>query len=115
MSARPPLACAALWQTVTTAAGGRCQCSGACGSTHAKSGGRCDRTHGGWAGRHGGMVHLVAAPTDPADMLLPPHKAAALPTERLAAWCPSCHDATRNAARRQARTEPPQTDALFAI
>ncbi|WP_354641323.1 hypothetical protein [Kitasatospora camelliae] len=113
MSTRPPLAGVALWQTVTTAATMRCQCTGTCGVKHAKSGGRCDREHGGWAGKHGRVVRLTVAPLDPADMLLPPHRAAALPPERLAAWCPVCHDATRTSARRQVRAEPPQADALF--
>ncbi|MEU3494442.1 hypothetical protein ABZ747_13245 [Kitasatospora cineracea] len=111
----PPLAGAELWQAVMRAAAGRCQCRGACGKSHAKSGGRCDLVHGGYV-RHsgGGTVHLIAAPADPAALLLPPHKVAALPRSALVAWCGPCFDHARTTARRaceQAATDEP--DALF--
>jgi hypothetical protein len=31
------------WQAVMAAAGGRCECTGGCGRTHASGGGRCPR------------------------------------------------------------------------
>ncbi|MGX4737167.1 hypothetical protein [Kitasatospora griseola] len=118
MSARiPPLADLGMWQAVIAAAAGRCQCRGACGKSHAKDGGRCGREHGGYQQHHGGgTVRLLAAPADPADLLLPPHRAAALPKRALAAWCPTCHDAALAAARRTARASAPAVpDALFDL
>ncbi len=118
MSARvPPLAGAGLWQAVVAAAAGRCQCRGACGKSHTKDGGRCIREHGGYQQHHGGgTVRLLAAPADPANLLLPPHWIAALPKRALAAWCMACHDgalaAARKARRSTASTEP---DALFDL
>ncbi|MER5350684.1 hypothetical protein ABT093_10165 [Kitasatospora sp. NPDC002551] len=113
----PPLGdITGLWQAVLTAAAGRFQCRGTCGKPHAKdSGGRCPAVHGGYP-RHGtGPVHLIAAPADPDALLLPAHRAAALPKRQLAAWCPACHDATRRHTRaaRQAATPPAEPDALF--
>ncbi|MFD7986853.1 hypothetical protein ACFV4M_26205 [Kitasatospora indigofera] len=119
MTARvPPLAGADLWQAVMAAAAGRCQCRGTCGKSHTKDGGRCPRAHAGLNHRHGGgTVHLIAAPADPAALLLPDHQAAALPKQRLAAWCPDCHHGTRTAARRaqQAAVPAPEPDALFDL
>ncbi|MGX4738438.1 hypothetical protein [Kitasatospora griseola] len=118
MSARiPPLADLGMWQAVIAAAVGRCQCRGACGKSHAKDGDRCGREHGGYQQRHGGgTVRLLAAPADPANMLLPPHRAAALPRQALAAWCPTCHDSALAAARKAARAAaPPAPDALFDL
>jgi hypothetical protein len=112
----PPLAGADLWQAVLAAAAGRCQCRGACGKSHAKDGGRCPREHGGYQQHHGGgTVRLLAAPADPAHLLLPAHRTAALPKRDLAAWCPPCHDAARTAARKAQHnaTEPITPDALF--
>ncbi|WP_033222223.1 hypothetical protein [Kitasatospora phosalacinea] len=113
MTTRPPLGSPSLWQAVIDRAEARCQCSGACGKTHAKSGGRCEHTQGGWLGKHGGTVRLLAAPTAPADMLLLAHESAALPAARLAAWCGPCFDHARTAARRKA--PPAELDALFDI
>ncbi|GGV39571.1 hypothetical protein GCM10010495_66170 [Kitasatospora herbaricolor] len=110
MSTRiPPLAGADLWQAVMAAAAGRCQCRGTCGKSHAKDGGRCPREHSHLA------HHLIAAPAEPADLLLAPHQAAALPKTALAAWCPPCHDATLSAARKTRRTAAPaaEPDSLF--
>ncbi|MGK4581378.1 hypothetical protein [Kitasatospora sp. HPMI-4] len=107
-----------LWQAVMAAASGRCQCRGTCGKNHAKTGGRCDRVHGGYNNRHGGgTVHLIAAPADPADMLLPAHKAAALPKHQVSAWCPACHDATHRAAHKAQQASVPATgpDSLFDL
>ncbi|WP_405011001.1 hypothetical protein [Kitasatospora sp. NBC_01539] len=111
----PPLAGADLWQAVLAAAAGRCQCRGACGKSHAKDGGRCNREHGGHQQHHGGTVHLIAAPAEPATLLLPAHQAAALPKRDLAAWCPACHDAAQRTARKARHDTAPATepDALF--
>ncbi|GAB2722243.1 hypothetical protein [Kitasatospora kifunensis] len=114
----PPLACSELWSAVMAAAAGRCQCRGTCGKTHAEDGGRCPREHAGYRHRHGGgLVHLVAAPAEPADMLLPDHRKAALPKRELAAWCPDCHQATLATARKaqQAAASLVEPDALFKI
>ncbi|MEV0187195.1 hypothetical protein AB0I39_01500 [Kitasatospora purpeofusca] len=110
----PPLGdTTGLWQAVLAAAAGRCQCRGTCGKTHAKDGGRCPTVHGGYA-RHGtGPVHLIAAAADPDGLLLPPHHAAALPKQALAAWCPACHDATGRTAAKAQHTAGP--DALFTL
>ncbi|WP_345696773.1 hypothetical protein [Kitasatospora terrestris] len=111
----PPLAGAGLWQAVMAAAAGRCQCRGACGKSHAKDGGRCNREHGAHRTHAGGRVQLIAAPADPADLLLPDHQVAALPKARLAAWCPTCHHAAHTAARRAASAANPPIEptALF--
>ncbi|MFI9783251.1 hypothetical protein ACIHEI_07025 [Kitasatospora sp. NPDC051984] len=118
MSARiPPVVGADLWQAAIAAAAGRCQCRGACGKSHAKAGSRCGREHGGYQQHHGGgTVRLLVAPADPANLLMSPHRTAALPKQALAAWCPACHDAALTAARRTARAaDPPAPDALFDI
>ncbi|MFF8577066.1 hypothetical protein ACF06L_38170 [Streptomyces sp. NPDC015408] len=109
MSRRPPLAAARLWQTVMEIAEFQCQCSGgACGSQHAKTGLRCDRT----ATNH----RLIVAP---ADLLLTPAQAAAVPAEQLLAWCPDCHKkatARQRAADRERRQhEAPEPAALFDL
>ncbi|MFB7663944.1 hypothetical protein ACFC1R_08350 [Kitasatospora sp. NPDC056138] len=98
-----------LWLVVLAAAAGRCQCRGTCGKKHDKDGGRCKTVHGT------GPVRLRAAPAEPADLLLPSHKAAALPKTALIAWCPECHDATRRAAAKAREADAPATepDALF--
>ena len=114
----PPVAPLPLWEQVTAAAAGICQCSGACGNRHAKSGGRCDRANGHHAGKHAGPVRLLAAPADPALLALPAHQAARLPAAALAAWCPDCHHGAQAAAQRAARTAAAtalteSTDPLF--
>ena len=98
---RPPLAATDTWHTVMTTAGNCCQCTGQCGQRHAKTQGRCDHTHGGYAG--GSTIRLLAAPADPAQLTLPAHHLAQLTAEALAAWCPACHDAARTRALRAAR------------
>ncbi|MFF2076372.1 hypothetical protein ACFVXG_16625 [Kitasatospora sp. NPDC058162] len=105
-----------LWQAVIAASAGRCQCRGTCGTSHEKDGGRCKTVHGGYGRRHGtGPVRLLAAPAEPADLLLPAHKAAALPKTALVAWCPECHDATRRAAAKAQQASAPaaEPDSLF--
>ncbi|MEV7926463.1 hypothetical protein [Kitasatospora sp. NPDC088779] len=112
MSRTPPLGDQrGLWQAVMAAAAGRCQCRGTCGRNHDKDGGRCPAAHGA------GPAYLLAAPAEPASLLLPPHKAAALPKQALAAWCPACHDATRRTAAkaRQAATPAAEPDGLFDL
>ncbi|MEU1418660.1 hypothetical protein [Kitasatospora sp. NPDC005751] len=112
----PPLVGAGLWQAVMAAAAGRCQCRGTCGTSHAKDGGRCPREHDGYRQHHGGgRVHLLAAPAEPAALLLPPHHVAALPKQALAAWCERCHDATRTATckAQQATAPAAEPDVLF--
>ncbi|WP_234327093.1 hypothetical protein [Streptomyces sp. NRRL WC-3742] len=107
-----------LWQAVLAAAAGRCQCRGTCGKNHEKDGGRCPAVHGGYGHRHGtGPVRLLAAPADPHGLLLPSHQAAALPKRSLAAWCPTCHDATRRAAiaARHASAPATEPDTLFDL
>ncbi|MEU3492205.1 hypothetical protein ABZ747_01760 [Kitasatospora cineracea] len=110
-----PLGDGGLWQAVMAAASGRCQCRGACGKPHTKSGGRCDREHGTHRTHAGGQVRLIAAPAEATDLLLPDHQAAALPRNRLAAWCPTCHHGAHTAARKAAAaaTPPAEPAALF--
>ncbi|MFD9691053.1 hypothetical protein ACFWXO_35420 [Kitasatospora sp. NPDC059088] len=113
----PPLGdTGGLWRAVLAAAAGRCQCRGTCGKSHAKDRGRCPALHGGYGHRHGtGPIRLAAAPAEPADLTLPPHRAAALPKTSLAAWCPACLDATTRAARAAHLDAAPsaEPDALF--
>lgn len=107
-----------LWRAVLAAAAGRCQCRGTCGKNHAKDGDRCKTVHGGYGPRHGtGPVRLLAAPAEPADLLLPPHKSAVLPKTALIAWCPDCHDATRRTAAkaRQQATPAAEPSSLFDL
>ncbi|MFC5664099.1 hypothetical protein ACFP3U_14035 [Kitasatospora misakiensis] len=118
MSGRvPPLVGAELWQAVMAAAAGRCQCRGTCGRNHDKDdGGRCPAVHGAYRTKHGrGWVRLLAAPADPAALLLPAHRVAALPKRELAAWCEQCHDATRRTAAKTRQDTAPACapDALF--
>ncbi|MEU1287552.1 hypothetical protein [Kitasatospora sp. NPDC005856] len=119
MSRTPPLGDnRGLWQAVMAAAAGRCQCRGTCGSSHDKDGGRCHAVHGIYQTKHGrSRVSLLAAPADPAALLLPAHKAAALPKRELAAWCRHCHDAARRAAAKaqQATAPAAEPDALFDL
>jgi len=110
LPAPAPIAATDAWHAVMDAAGHRCHCTGACGSGHTRTEGRCDRTHGGYAG--GTTTHLVAAPTDPAQLALPAHRAALLPAPALSAWCPTCHDQARRRATAQSTPEQ-EPDALF--
>jgi hypothetical protein len=93
-----PLGTPRVWEAVMSAAGHRCQCTGACGSKHSRSGMRCEATTERRA--------LLAAP---ADLLLTPVAAAAVPPEQLLAWCPACHSKAiarqRADARERARQE----------
>ncbi|MFF0033509.1 hypothetical protein ACFYS7_36165 [Streptomyces avermitilis] len=106
-----PLVAVGTWRPVMEAADYRCQCAGECGNAHAKSGGRCPREHDGYTSKHGHRVRLMAAP---ADVLMSPVEAAALPVGRLRAWCPECHTAT---ARKARAATAPATEApgLFEL
>jgi hypothetical protein len=68
-------------------ASNQCQCAGACGSLHSKTGRRCPK-----ATSH---ARLIAAPV---NLTLPPAAAAAVPVKELRAWCSGCH---ASAQRRQ--------------
>ncbi|MEU8825896.1 hypothetical protein [Streptomyces sp. NPDC048636] len=98
-----PIVYAAAWRPVMETAGYRCQCTGQCGNPHTKAKGRCPREHDQHASKHRGPVRLLAAPANP---LTPARVAAGIPATDLRAWCPDCHDATRRAAQRAARTGP---------
>ncbi|MFJ9093828.1 hypothetical protein ACIRIR_20220 [Streptomyces globisporus] len=91
-----PIVAAGLFRAVMAAAGGRCQCTGQCGQLHAKTDRRCPREHDSYAGKHGGPVRLMAAAADPT---IAERQAAALPAERLRAWCPGCFTDTRRSRR----------------
>ena len=82
------------WREVVAAAGGRCQCAGACGARHAATGGQCP------AGVQETVppVRLYVAPM--------PHdrQESAGP---LIAWCGPCWDGARRRHARQVQ----QTDA----
>ncbi|MFE7347577.1 hypothetical protein [Streptomyces griseus] len=103
-----PLGTPRAWAAVMSAAGHRCQCTGACGSKHSKSGLRCDETTD--------HAPLLAAP---ADLTLSTVAAAAVPVADLTAWCTGCHrKATarqRADARQRARQETPEPSALFDL
>jgi hypothetical protein len=55
----------------------------------------------------------------PADLLLSPAAAAAVPAEQLLGWCPGCHRAAlgrqRAADRERCRLEAPEPAALFDL
>lgn len=87
MTHRPPLGASAVWQAVMKTAGDQCQCTGACGSQHSKTGLRCSKVTS--------HSRLIVAPV---DLTLPPAAAAAVPAEQLRAWCSGCH---AGAQRRQ--------------
>ncbi|MEV5653731.1 hypothetical protein [Streptomyces sp. NPDC052291] len=97
-----PIAATDLFRKVMHAANWRCQCSGQCGQRHARTEGRCPRSHGT-------TTPLMAGPADPA---ISDRAAVALSAESLRAWCPGCHTAARNAARRPV---PAAQDGLFDL
>jgi hypothetical protein len=116
MTTHQPVMALPLLDAVLAAADGCCQCTGACGNSHAKGGGRCEHTDGGFRDKHHGPLRLLAAPADPAALALPFHQAARLPADQLAAWCPPCHHHALLRAQRQHRAALAnlQTgDALF--
>jgi hypothetical protein len=105
-----PIAAAALFRKVMTAAAWRCQCTGACGQPHAQSDGRCPREHGNYAGKHSGPIRLIAAPADPATTA---RRAAVLPAADLRAWCPTCHTTATRKTRPPAAA--PEQGGLFDL
>jgi hypothetical protein len=108
-----PIVYAATWRKVMTAAGFRCQCTGACGNPHHSGAGRCPREHDRYASKRRGPIRLTAAPADPAT---PAQAAARLPVAALRAWCSDCRDGAARAARRTARTTPGTSqDGLFTL
>jgi hypothetical protein len=110
VTARGPIAAGDIWQPVIDRAGGRCQCTGACGKKHAdkdKKPGRCEHEQGQRVSRLG-EVKLIAAPEDAAEHFPP----AGSP---LLAWCQPCYDGRRRIARRAVKTAPPQDAGLFDV
>ncbi|MEU0124423.1 hypothetical protein ABZ114_22525 [Streptomyces albidoflavus] len=98
-----PLAATGLFRAVMDAADWRCQCTGHCGNTHARSESRCSR-------RHNTNTPLTAAPADP---LTPLVQAVTLPAADLMAWCPACHTGALRQARKDARRPDLDQGALF--
>lgn len=80
-----------VWVQVVTAAGRRCECTGACGHPHDRREpeARCEATGTGRV--------LYAAPRDSG---VPAEAAWRVPTGELAAWCAGCLDGARAASRR---------------
>lgn len=95
-----PLVFADHWRPIMQAAGYRCQCTGACGSKHAKGDGRCECEHDRYADKHHGPARLVVAPEEAAATVV---EAASMPPERLRAWCSFCLDGARRSAKAAAR------------
>jgi hypothetical protein len=93
VGALAPLGASRTWWRVIEAAGGRCEYTGACGSEHSCTGGRCPAGHRTTA-------RLYAAPRDPT---VDRDIAWRVPPEQLAAWCGTCLDA----ARRPPSADPP--------
>lgn len=117
MTVRPPIVGAALWTAVMKNAGHRCECAGACGSKHdpdrTRKQGRCQNENGQNVSKIG-EVTLIAMPRDPineGDFVT----AAKLPAKRLAAMCPTCHDAVRRKIRAAEKKLAPPMDDLFDI
>lgn len=111
MATAPPLVDSETWLPVMEAADYRCHCTGACGSKHTVSHGRCDHTDGQHLGKYG-PSRLIAAPADLAGVLFP---AAARREAALVAWCLPCYDGARRRAVREAKAEPDLTIPLFDL
>ncbi|WP_251093117.1 hypothetical protein [Streptomyces sp. Caat 7-52] len=107
-----PLAAVNTWLPVMEAAGYRCQCAGECGNLHAKTDGRCPREHDGYTSKHGHLIRLMAAPSDPST---PPTQAVTLPADGLRAWCPECYTAAIRRARAQAAPSADDAPGLFDL
>ncbi|WP_327655633.1 hypothetical protein [Streptomyces sp. NBC_00483] len=105
-----PLTGTTTWRPVMAAAGFRCQCTGQCGTPHAKGEGRCLHEHDGYTSKHGRRVRLIAAPVDPLASAV---TAAALPAAELVAWCPDCHAAAARRARRAISSPAAEAPGLF--
>ncbi|MGW3045838.1 hypothetical protein ACWC9T_38860 [Kitasatospora sp. NPDC001159] len=106
-----PVAATPAWTDVMARAERTCECTGACGSRHGRSGLRCDTRHGQYLKGHKGPVRLSVGQPDLTD-----REAAVLPPAELRAWCPSCWrgaDRRRRAARAALNSRHDTTDTLF--
>ena len=108
MTAASPAA-AGTWQAVIAAAGGRCECTGGCGRTHASGSGRCPRDS--LPGQP-----LRAVPRAP----VPDVAAAYLAPADLTALCAPCADDIEHRERTTAAAAAIQAErvaapALFGI
>jgi hypothetical protein len=90
-----------LLEQVVAVASHTCCCTGQCGSKHTSTAGKCDVEQGALG--PGGRVRLLAAPATREGLLLPAHRAAALPAADLIAWCPACHKSAASRAASSAR------------
>ncbi|MFJ7280952.1 hypothetical protein [Kitasatospora sp. NPDC098663] len=108
-----PIAPTPAWTTVMTRAGYTCECTGACGTRHGRSGLRCDTRHGQYLKAAKGPARLCVGQPDLSD-----REAAALPPADLAAWCPPCWrgtDRRRRAARATLDTRPDTADTADTL
>ena len=104
---KPPIVMAKQWKRVMGKARGRCTCRGACGNKHTATRLRCDRTNA-----HVGQPPLIAAPEDLSLVL----RIAPVPADTpLVAWCQPCYTRALNKAKREAKAEPTQSEALFDL
>lgn len=107
MTQKPPIAMAKEWKRVMGRARGRCQCRGECGNKHTATRGRCHTTNADV-----GKPPLVAAPVD-LDLAL---RIAPVPADApLMALCQPCYTRALNKAKRAAKAEPAQDEALFEM
>lgn len=99
-TARIPLgAPPAYSRVVLDRAGGRCECTGQCGVTHARTAGRCPRRHGGWHARKETILALV-----PRQPLTPLTVAVTLPDAELMAECEDCQKKAEKLAKELAKS-----------
>lgn len=87
---RPPMIGAATWERAMVAAGWRCECTGECGKTHAKSEGRCPTGHGS-------SHPLAVVAADPTASLV-----VAVTTTDVVALCAGCQTAIKRIATKAA-------------
>jgi hypothetical protein len=97
---QPPIGVTPAWQAVMDRAGHQCQCVGACGNRHSKSGLRCGTESGYYVK---GSARPVILSAGPADAALPAEQAARLPVDQLQAWCPTCWTAAGRRSRARLR------------
>ncbi|MFI9366983.1 hypothetical protein ACIG5E_39025 [Kitasatospora sp. NPDC053057] len=106
-----PIAAPQAWTAVMARANRTCECTGACGTRHSKSGLRCDIRHGQYLKGSKGPVRITIGQPGLND-----HEAAAPPPAELAAWCPSCWrgaDRRRRASHQAFADRQTVTDTLF--
>ncbi|MFI6979955.1 hypothetical protein ACIBSV_15370 [Embleya sp. NPDC050154] len=102
MSARAPIAGAALWTAVMGRNDGACTCAAVCGNRHRDSGGVCGRRD--------------AVTVAPRDLGVPLATAVTLSVGELTVWCERCRAAVEAAirkARREANAADYAADSLF--